>query len=54
MGLSLWKNYQKEYGEIEGKKLVLTNIRYDTDILNLILYTQTKLFITADVVEFVE
>jgi hypothetical protein len=28
------------------------NVHYDTDILNLILYTEVKLFIRADVVEF--
>ena len=49
---NLWKNYKEKHGETEGKKLVLTNVRYDTDILNLILYTQTKLYITADIVEF--
>ena len=51
---NLWKNYTAQYGETEGKKLVLVNVRYDTDILNLFVYTQTKLYITADVVEFEE
>ncbi|MCB9249891.1 MAG: hypothetical protein H6613_15725 [Ignavibacteriales bacterium] len=50
----LWKNYEETHGEIEGKKLVLVNIRHDTELLNTILYTQVKYFITADVVEFVE
>ena len=50
----LWKNFEKEYGEKEGKNLVLANIRIDNDMLNFILYTQTELFITADVVEFIE
>ena len=50
----LWKNYKEKYGETEGKRLALVNIRYDSDILNLLLYTRTKLFINADVVEFVE
>jgi hypothetical protein len=50
----LWKKYKDKHGEIEGKKLALVNIRYDTDILNLVVYTQTELYITADIVEFVE
>ena len=51
---NLWKNYQAQYGESEGKKLVLANIRYDTDILNLLVYTRTELYIHADVIEFEE
>ena len=51
---NLWKNYSEKHGDIEGKKLVLVNVRYDTDILNLLVYTQTELFINADVVEFEE
>ena len=50
----LWKNYSEKHGDMAGKKLVLVNLRYDTDILNLVVYTQTKLFVSADVVEFVE
>lgn len=49
---NLWKSYRDNYGETEGKKLLLANIRYDTDILNLIVYTSTKLYIHADVIEF--
>ena len=48
----LWKKYKEKHGDTEGKKLVLANVRYDTDILNLLLYTQTELYITADVIEF--
>lgn len=51
---NLWKNYEEKYGETEGKKLFLVNVRYDTDILNLFVYTQTELYIHADVVEFEE
>ena len=51
---NLWKNYQEKHGDTEGKKLVLANVRYDTDILNLLVYTQTELYITADVIEFEE
>jgi hypothetical protein len=51
---NVWKNYKEKYGDIEGKKLVLANIRIDNDMLNLLVYTQTEMFITADVVEFEE
>jgi len=51
---NLWNNYEAEYGDPGDKKLVLTNIRIDNDMLNLIVYTQTELFITADIIEFVE
>ncbi len=51
---NLWNNYKLKYGDIEGKKLVLANIRIDNDMLNLLVYTHTELFITADVIEFTE
>ncbi len=51
---SLWKNYEENYGSTEGKNLVLANVRYDTDILNLLLFTKTTLYIHADVIEFKE
>ena len=51
---SLWKNYEENYGSTEGRNLVLANVRYDTDILNLLLFTKTTLYIHADVVEFKE
>jgi hypothetical protein len=49
---NLWENYEKDHGRREDKKIALVNVHYDTDILNLILYTEVKLFISADVVEF--
>jgi hypothetical protein len=51
---NLWDNYREKYGDTEGKKLALVNVRYDTDILNLFVYTQTKLYLNADVIEFEE
>jgi hypothetical protein len=50
----LWKNFEAEYGDTEGKKLALANVRIDNDMLNLILYAETELFITADVIEFID
>ncbi len=51
---NLWDNFRKDYGDTEGRNLLLANVRYDTDILNLLLYTQTELYIHADIIEFEE
>jgi Family of unknown function (DUF6567) len=50
----LWKNFQATNGPAEGKRLALVNVHYDSDALNLLVYTHAKLMITADVVEFTE
>jgi hypothetical protein len=50
--MDLWDNYEDMYGSTEGRNLVLANVRYDTDILNLIVFTKTTLIIHADVIEF--
>ena len=49
---SLWRNFEENYGSADGRNLLLANVRYDTDILNLIVFTKTTLYIHADVVEF--
>lgn len=51
---NLWNNFYAEHENAEGKKYVLANIRIDNDMLNLVLYTQTDLYITADIIEFEE
>ena len=51
---NLWKDYETKNGPVEGKKLALVNVRYDSDALNLFVYTQPHLVIRADVVEFTE
>jgi hypothetical protein len=50
----IWRKYEEKHGDRSGKKLALINIHYDTDILNLLLYTRTTLYIHADVIEFEE
>ena len=50
----LWKNFRDKNPDTEGRNLVLANIRFDNDMLNLLVYTQTELYITADVIEFEE
>jgi hypothetical protein len=51
---NFWQNYTAMHGAVEGKKLGLVNVRYDADILNLLLYTEVKISVRADVVEFEE
>ena len=48
----LWKNYEAANGPIEGKKIALINVRYDAEAINLVIYTQPRIVIRADVVEF--
>jgi len=50
----LWQKFGAQHGKIEGRKLALANIRYDSEILNLFIYTSVKVFIRADVVEFID
>ena len=49
---NLWDNYEKDHGPREDKKVALVNIHYDSEVLNLLVYSEVKLFIHADVVEF--
>jgi hypothetical protein len=49
---NLWANFEMTGEEIEGQKLALTNVRYDSDILNLVIYTKVKVTVRADIVRF--
>jgi hypothetical protein len=51
---NLWKNFETTNGSVEGRRLALVNVRYDADALNLFVYTQPKIVIRADVVEFTD
>lgn len=51
---NLWDNFAAAHGPIEGRNLALVNVRYDTDALNLLLYTSPTVYVYADVVEFAE
>ena len=51
---NLWANYQTVHGPAEGKRLALINIHYDSDALNLCVYTRSKVMVRADVIEFAE
>jgi hypothetical protein len=48
----LWANFEKTNGPVVGRRLALVNVRYDSESLNLILYTKITSVIVADVVEF--
>lgn len=48
----LWANFEDEYGAVEGRSLALTNVRYDSEALNLFVYTRPTVSVRADVVEF--
>lgn len=50
----LWRQFAKEHGAVEGRKLALVNVRYDTSVRNFLLYNEAKLSIRADVVEFAD
>jgi len=49
---NLWTNFEMSGEDIEGEKLALTNVRYDSDILNLVIYTKVKVTVRADIVRF--
>ncbi len=49
---NLWASYEAEYGTVRGEKAALTNVRYDADMLNLLLYTRVKVTVRADVILF--
>ncbi len=51
---NLWKSYEATNGSVEGKKIALVNVRYDAEALNLWVYTQPRIVVRADVVEFTE
>ncbi len=49
---NLWTNYEAAHGTVRNQKLALANVRYDSDILNLIVYTKVKVTVRADIIEF--
>ncbi|REL37752.1 hypothetical protein DYD21_08195 [Rhodohalobacter sp. SW132] len=49
---NLWLNYESENGSAANQRLALANVRYDTDILNLIVYSKVRLTVRADIIEF--
>ena len=50
----LWATFAQTYGPVENRSLALVNVRFDADVLNLILYVRPRMSVRADVVEFIE
>jgi hypothetical protein len=51
----LWAAFEAEHGPVTGRALALVNIRHDVDCLNVLgIYTQARMWVRADVVEFVK
>lgn len=48
----LWENFEATNGPVSGRRLALANLRYDSDCLNVLVYTKARTVIVADVVEF--
>lgn len=49
---NLWTNFEATNGSAAGRTLALTNLRYDSETLNTVVYTKIKIVVIADVVEF--
>jgi hypothetical protein len=49
---NFWSNFEASHGPVAGKRLALVNVRYDSESLNLLLFTKVTTVIVADVVEF--
>jgi len=48
----LWNNFEERHGAPANRRLALVNVRFDSESLNLLLYTRLNTVIIADVVEF--
>lgn len=48
----LWADFETKNGPVANRRLALVNVRYDSESLNLFVYTKVTTGIVADVVEF--
>lgn len=48
----LWENFELTGEDVKNQKLALANVRYDTDIINLFIYTKVRVIVRADIVRF--
>lgn len=51
---NLWKNFSAVHGKVEGRRLALTNVRFDAEALNTVLFVHPVVSVQADVIEFFE
>jgi hypothetical protein len=49
---NLWENFEVTGEDVKDQKLALVNVRYDTDIINLFVYTKVRVTVRADIVRF--
>lgn len=49
---NLWADFETKNGPTANRRLALVNVRYDSEALNLLVYTKVTTAIVADVVEF--
>ena len=49
---SIWAQFEEKHGAVGDRNYSLANIRFDSESLNLLLFTSTRLYVYADVVEF--
>ena len=49
---SLWANFENEHGPVANRRLALVNVRYDSETINLFVYTRLSAVIIADIIEF--
>lgn len=50
----LWRNFEASNGSVLNRRLALVNVRFDADVLNLLLYVRPRMSVRADVVEFTD
>lgn len=48
----MWSNFERSYGPPGKRRLALVNLRYDSESLNLFVFTRLTTNVVADVVEF--
>lgn len=48
----LWRSFEAEHGPVRDRRLALVNVRFDSEALNLLVYTRPRVWVRADVVEF--
>jgi hypothetical protein len=49
---NLWASFEAQNGSTTNRTLALVNLRYDSETLNIFIYTKLKVVVVADVVEF--
>jgi hypothetical protein len=49
---NLWDKFQADNGPVGNRRLALINMRFDSESLNLGVYTKMTTVVVADVVEF--